>query len=704
MYLHPNDYLWMAEQDRDRAMAQRALERAARSGGNDQPGAVRGGLTSLAAILRRAAAATTPDPARRVEPDRSTGRTGRLNWKFPKALSALRGSGQGLSSAAWLGASPARSSSVALGSCPYSSERPTPRFPAVPRWSLVGGEAGVGKTRLVAEVANRLRDDGWLVLEGGTVALGDDGLPFGPIVEALRALVRNVDPGRIADAAGPALPELARLVPELSNVGPDASTPTSQADWLQVHIFEGMLRLLGRLGDDTPVLLVIEDLQWADRSTRDLLAFLSRNARGERLLIVGTYRTDDLHRRHPLSGWLAEAERRPNVERVAAGSFRAAGARRAPGGHRGRLAEPGARGVDCAPLGRQRVLRGRADRQRRGQGRRPRPAARHAPRRPARAPVCPVGGSRPSRRSGGRGRPGSRARAPRRSLRTVRGRAGSGAAGGRRSPAARSSTSPAMSSATGSDTPSCRRRPMTSCCRRNGGRSMPPTRGRPRHDRPRAASPQRAGSSSSPTIGRPPTIPRAPCARRSPRVTHRGRSTRSPTRRGQFERAIELWDAVGTDDHPEGRDLAELYDSACAAAILAADGARAVALARKAIELIDAADDAPADRERRARARERLGMACSLAGESVKAIQLLEEAVELFEGSPASTDQARVLAGLAANLMLAGRSSESTSIRPAGHRPGASRRRPGHRGARARGARHQPGSARRHRRGHRAAP
>ena len=59
MYLHPNDYLWMADQDRDRAMAQRALERAARSGGDDHPGAVRGGLSSLAAILRRAAATTT---------------------------------------------------------------------------------------------------------------------------------------------------------------------------------------------------------------------------------------------------------------------------------------------------------------------------------------------------------------------------------------------------------------------------------------------------------------------------------------------------------------------------------------------------------------------------------------------------------------------------------------------------------------------
>src|SRR6476661_1268565 len=73
---------------------------------------------------------------------------------------------------------------------------------------LVGGEAGIGKSRLTAELATRLRTDGWLVLEGGTVALGDDGLPFGPIVEALRALSRDVDPKRIADAAGPSLPEL----------------------------------------------------------------------------------------------------------------------------------------------------------------------------------------------------------------------------------------------------------------------------------------------------------------------------------------------------------------------------------------------------------------------------------------------------------------------------------------------------------------
>ena len=152
---------------------------------------------------------------------------------------------------------------------------------------LIGGEAGIGKSRLLAEVATRLRETGWLDLEGGSVALGDDGLPFGPIVEAMRALVRSVDAATIADAAGPSLPELSRLVPELSGVPADPSAAAAGSEWLQTRIFEGMLRLLGRLGQSQPVLLVVEDLHWADRSTRDLLAYLARNGRDERLLIVG---------------------------------------------------------------------------------------------------------------------------------------------------------------------------------------------------------------------------------------------------------------------------------------------------------------------------------------------------------------------------------------------------------------------------------
>ena len=130
----------------------------------------------------------------------------------------------------------------------------------------------------------------------------------------------------------------------------------------------------------------------------------------------------------------------------------------------------------------------------------------------------------------------------------------------------------------------------------------------------------------------------------------------------QYERAIELWDAVAPDDRPDDRDLGDLYDDASATATLVGDGSRAVSLAQRAIELVDAAPGADLDRERRARARERLGFAAWLAGDTATSIQLLEEAVALLDGAPPSTAQSRVLAGLAANLMLAGRSSDSIPV------------------------------------------
>jgi tetratricopeptide (TPR) repeat protein len=120
----------------------------------------------------------------------------------------------------------------------------------------------------------------------------------------------------------------------------------------------------------------------------------------------------------------------------------------------------------------------------------------------------------------------------------------------------------------------------------------------------------------------------------------------------QYERAIELWDSVPPADRPADRDLGDLYDDASATATLVGDGSRAVTLSQRAIELVDAAPGADLDRERRARARERLGFAAYLAGDTATSIQLLEEAVALLEGTPPSTAQSRVIAGLAANLML----------------------------------------------------
>ncbi len=194
--------------------------------------------------------------------------------------------------------------------------------------ALVGGDAGMGKSRLVAEVAVAARERGWLVLEGGCVSLGNgEGLPFAPIVEALRRL-----PGMIA--AGQAGPihdidelrmletsDLGRLVPELGAVAAPDPDVFDRPGWVQARIFEGLLVLLRSLGERVPVLLVVEDLHWSDSSTRDVLSFLARNARTERLAVIGTYRTDELNRRHPLRPWLSEMERLPRVVRIEIGRF-----------------------------------------------------------------------------------------------------------------------------------------------------------------------------------------------------------------------------------------------------------------------------------------------------------------------------------------------------------------------------------------------
>jgi DNA-binding CsgD family transcriptional regulator len=188
---------------------------------------------------------------------------------------------------------------------------------------VVGGEAGVGKSRLVGELVASSRAAGATVLTGGCVELGGEGLPFAPIVEALRMLARALDgPGLATAVPEPARTELARLLPELGL--PPAGGPAPP--WLdlgsaQGRLFELLLGLLERLADHQPTILVVEDLHWADRSTRDLLAFLVRNLRHGRVLLLLTYRSDELHRRHPLRPLLAELERDRRVERLELGRF-----------------------------------------------------------------------------------------------------------------------------------------------------------------------------------------------------------------------------------------------------------------------------------------------------------------------------------------------------------------------------------------------
>lgn len=183
---------------------------------------------------------------------------------------------------------------------------------------LVAGEAGVGKTRFAAEVADRARDSGFRVLAGGCVALAEGSLPYAPIVEALRGLPAEFTPAAFDALLGSGRHELARLMPGLGEVhdpGPE-SGPSGQG-----RFFELFLAFLLRLAAEQPLLCVVEDLHWADRSTLDLVALAVRAVRRAPIMLLATYRSDELHRHHPLLPVIAELARGGQVERLELGRF-----------------------------------------------------------------------------------------------------------------------------------------------------------------------------------------------------------------------------------------------------------------------------------------------------------------------------------------------------------------------------------------------
>jgi DNA-binding CsgD family transcriptional regulator/tetratricopeptide (TPR) repeat protein len=189
---------------------------------------------------------------------------------------------------------------------------------------LIGGEAGLGKTRLIGEFAAEARAAGARVLTGACLELGAEGLPFSPFTAILRDLVREIGIDELSGmlpGSGRAALELARLLPELAasqladGVGDARGAPA--AGEARARLFEEFLTLLERLAGQCPLVLVIEDAHWADRSSRDLIAFLIGYQRALRdVLIVVTFRSDEMHRTHPLRPLLAELARIDWVERM----------------------------------------------------------------------------------------------------------------------------------------------------------------------------------------------------------------------------------------------------------------------------------------------------------------------------------------------------------------------------------------------------
>jgi DNA-binding CsgD family transcriptional regulator/tetratricopeptide (TPR) repeat protein len=171
--------------------------------------------------------------------------------------------------------------------------------------ALVSGDAGVGKSRLIGEVTRLAAGRGFTVLSGQCAELGDS-VPYLPLADALRGAAQSTG---VRDALS-SRPALSRLLPE---AGDGRQADQDRSGLARQQMFGGVLGLLAELAAAAPVLLVLEDLHWADASTRDLVTFLSRMLHRERVALIGSYRTDDLHRRHPLRPVVAELLRLPGV-------------------------------------------------------------------------------------------------------------------------------------------------------------------------------------------------------------------------------------------------------------------------------------------------------------------------------------------------------------------------------------------------------
>ncbi len=179
---------------------------------------------------------------------------------------------------------------------------------------LLGGDAGVGKSRLIAELSSRAQQAGWRVLLGHCLDFGDSALPYLPFSEAFGRLA--AEQSGLAKALLETSPAIARLLPahRLMAEAAEQEEPTEPA-----ALFEAVSGALAGLAREVPLLLVIEDVHWADRSTRELLTFLFTRQLGPPVCVVASYRSDDLYRNHPLRATLSEWGRLATVNRMQLG-------------------------------------------------------------------------------------------------------------------------------------------------------------------------------------------------------------------------------------------------------------------------------------------------------------------------------------------------------------------------------------------------
>ena len=183
---------------------------------------------------------------------------------------------------------------------------------------LIAGEPGVGKTRLAGEWSRRANDDGAVVVYGRCDE--DLGAPYQPFTEALRTLAAWLGADRMRAVRG--VESLIAFIPALADLLPDVpAAPRADPDTERYALFDAVVAALAAAASRAPVVLVLDDLHWAAKPTLLLLRHLLRFGDGMAVQIVGTYRSTDLDRTHPLAAMLADLHRDGRADRLSLGGL-----------------------------------------------------------------------------------------------------------------------------------------------------------------------------------------------------------------------------------------------------------------------------------------------------------------------------------------------------------------------------------------------
>ncbi len=184
------------------------------------------------------------------------------------------------------------------------------------RLAMLVGEPGIGKTRTVQELASHAESLGvkalwsWCYEEEGAP-------PYWPWVQLIRSHVQRQDPEQLLLEMGPGAPDIAEVVHEVREKLPNLETPPAlEPEQARFRLFDSISTFLKNAALSQPLMLVLEDLHWADRSSLLLLEFLARELRSSSILVVGTFRDVDVSRRHPLAQTLGGLIRETGFLRV----------------------------------------------------------------------------------------------------------------------------------------------------------------------------------------------------------------------------------------------------------------------------------------------------------------------------------------------------------------------------------------------------